>query len=201
MTSVFFFLFSRLKKHQISTSFHFSPLSKWLSERVLWGGEKMEWHNDSISVSADDTSEDADGAGSSSGSASVSVFDALSMSASFSSSASGFGDSSVFAWLAEGTPDTSAEQSPSPSSSSSSFRSSASSAAAAAAATEDVARTAFWEVSSAKPGFGADRLRDSSTDAYWQSDSVGPHAISIHFRSRTLVTVCFSSLSPLSPLI
>ena len=145
----------------------------------------MEWLNDSISVSVEEEEEEEeeeDNECRSPTPASVSVFDALSVSGS-SASASGFGDSSVFSWLAECTPDASAELAPSPSAV-------PLPAPPAAGALEDAARTAFWEVSSAKPGFGADRLRDSSTDAYWQSDGTGPHTITVHFRSRTLVTVC-----------
>ena len=63
-------------------------------------------------------------------------------------------------------------------------------AATAAAEEEDVARDALWEVSSAKAGFGVDCLCDGKQDTYWQSDGDGPHWVCVHFRSRTLVTVC-----------
>ena len=57
---------------------------------------------------------------------------------------------------------------------------------------EDFGKEAFWELSSAKAGFGVDHLRDGNPDTYWQSDSNGPHIISVHFRTRTRITVCSS---------
>ena len=55
---------------------------------------------------------------------------------------------------------------------------------------EDFGKEAFWELSSAKAGFGVENLRDGNLDTYWQSDANGPHTISVHFRRRTRITVC-----------
>src|SRR5438105_559469 len=36
---------------------------------------------------------------------------------------------------------------------------------------------AVWSLSSAKPNFGVQQLRDSNLDTYWQSDGLHPHFI------------------------
>lgn len=53
---------------------------------------------------------------------------------------------------------------------------------------EEVGRLGCWSVSSAKPGFGVELLRDGHSATFWQSDGNAPHTISIHFRRLTHVT-------------
>jgi anaphase-promoting complex subunit 10 len=53
---------------------------------------------------------------------------------------------------------------------------------------EEIGRAACWSLSSAKPGFGVEHLRDGDLKTYWQSDADVPHSVTIHFRRRTAVT-------------
>lgn len=46
----------------------------------------------------------------------------------------------------------------------------------------------MWSLSSAKPGFGADQLRDNDFDTYWQSDGVQPHFINIQLPKKQFVS-------------
>lgn len=56
----------------------------------------------------------------------------------------------------------------------------------------DIGSQASWWLSSCKPGFGVDHLRDNSLDTYWQSDGPQPHFINIEFRRKTSVkAICF----------
>ena len=45
----------------------------------------------------------------------------------------------------------------------------------------------MWSLSSCKPGFGVDQLRDNCLDTYWQSDGPQPHLVNIQFRRKTSV--------------
>ncbi|XP_066288119.1 anaphase-promoting complex subunit 10-like isoform X1 [Branchiostoma lanceolatum] len=51
----------------------------------------------------------------------------------------------------------------------------------------EIGDLAVWSVSSCKPGFGVDQLRDGSLDTYWQSDGPQPHLVNIQFRKKTAV--------------
>ena len=51
----------------------------------------------------------------------------------------------------------------------------------------EVGDQAVWSLSSCKPGFGVDQLRDNNTETYWQSDGPQPHLVNIQFRHKTLV--------------
>jgi len=44
-----------------------------------------------------------------------------------------------------------------------------------------------WSLSSAKPGFGVDQLRDGNLETYWQSDGPQPHTISIQWVRRMTI--------------
>lgn len=52
----------------------------------------------------------------------------------------------------------------------------------------EIGSQAVWSLSSCKPGFGVEQLRDNCKDTYWQSDGVQPHLVNIQFRRKT--TVC-----------
>jgi len=52
---------------------------------------------------------------------------------------------------------------------------------------EEIGNNAVWTISSAKPGFGVQQLRDSRTDTFWQSDGNQPHFINIQFPKKTIV--------------
>ncbi|BES92483.1 unnamed protein product [Nesidiocoris tenuis] len=55
----------------------------------------------------------------------------------------------------------------------------------------EVGSQAIWTLSSCKPGFGVDQLRDELLDTYWQSDGQLPHLVTIQFRRKTTVSnVC-----------
>ncbi|XP_071502121.1 anaphase-promoting complex subunit 10-like [Diadema antillarum] len=56
-----------------------------------------------------------------------------------------------------------------------------------AAGLREIGSQAVWSLSSCKPGFGVDQLRDNSTDTYWQSDGIQPHLVNIQFRRKTTV--------------
>ncbi|XP_072027121.1 anaphase-promoting complex subunit 10-like [Amphiura filiformis] len=51
----------------------------------------------------------------------------------------------------------------------------------------EIGSQAVWSLSSCKPGFGVDQLRDDSIDTYWQSDGSQPHLVNIQFRRKTTV--------------
>lgn len=46
----------------------------------------------------------------------------------------------------------------------------------------EIGDQAIWSLSSCKPGFGIDQLRDDNFDTYWQSDGPQPHLVNIQFR-------------------
>lgn len=55
----------------------------------------------------------------------------------------------------------------------------------------EIGHQAIWSLSSCKPGFGVEQLRDDNLDTYWQSDGPQPHLVNIKFRRKTLVqNVC-----------
>ena len=41
---------------------------------------------------------------------------------------------------------------------------------------------ATWSLSSCKPGYGVQQLRDGCIDTYWQSDGQLPHLVNVQFR-------------------
>lgn len=45
----------------------------------------------------------------------------------------------------------------------------------------EIGNLAVWSLSSAKPGFGVQQLRDDNIETYWQSDGPQPHMINIQF--------------------
>lgn len=49
----------------------------------------------------------------------------------------------------------------------------------------EVGSQAIWSLSSCKPGFGVERLRDNIMDTYWQSDGQLPHLVNIQFQRKT----------------
>ncbi|XP_037568654.2 anaphase-promoting complex subunit 10 isoform X2 [Dermacentor silvarum] len=51
----------------------------------------------------------------------------------------------------------------------------------------EVGAQAVWSLSSCKPGFGVDQLRDNCLDTYWQSDGPQPHLVNIQFRRKTTI--------------
>lgn len=51
----------------------------------------------------------------------------------------------------------------------------------------EVGGQAVWSLSSCKPGYGVDQLRDDSSETYWQSDGPQPHLVNIQFRRKTAV--------------
>eukprot|EP00116_Pleurobrachia_bachei_P012466 sb/3472728/ len=56
----------------------------------------------------------------------------------------------------------------------------------------DIGSQATWWLSSCKPGFGVEHLRDNSLETYWQSDGTQPHFININFKRKTSVkTISF----------
>ena len=57
-----------------------------------------------------------------------------------------------------------------------------------AASKREVGNQATWSLSSCKPGFGVDQLRDGTVDTYWQSDGQLPHLVNIQFRRKTTLT-------------
>ena len=55
----------------------------------------------------------------------------------------------------------------------------------------EIGHQAIWSLSSCKPGFGVDQLRDGNLESYWQSDGPQPHLVNVKFRRKTLVqNVC-----------
>ncbi|XP_022098230.1 anaphase-promoting complex subunit 10-like [Acanthaster planci] len=51
----------------------------------------------------------------------------------------------------------------------------------------EIGDQAVWSLSSCKPGFGVNQLRDDSVETYWQSDGTQPHLVNIQFRRKTTV--------------
>ena len=51
----------------------------------------------------------------------------------------------------------------------------------------EVGGSATWSLSSCKPGYGVEQLRDGCTDTYWQSDGQLPHLVNVQFRRKTTV--------------
>ncbi|XP_061921745.1 anaphase-promoting complex subunit 10 isoform X4 [Entelurus aequoreus] len=51
----------------------------------------------------------------------------------------------------------------------------------------EIGSQAVWSLSSCKPSFGVDQLRDDNLETYWQSDGSQPHLVNIQFRRRTRV--------------
>lgn len=51
----------------------------------------------------------------------------------------------------------------------------------------EVGNQAVWSLSSCKPGFGVEQLRDDCLDTYWQSDGPQPHLVNIQFRRKTTI--------------
>ncbi|XP_058831134.1 anaphase-promoting complex subunit 10 isoform X2 [Topomyia yanbarensis] len=49
----------------------------------------------------------------------------------------------------------------------------------------EVGSQAVWSLSSCKPGFGVEQLRDNSMETYWQSDGQLPHLVNIQFPRKT----------------
>ncbi|CAG9812162.1 unnamed protein product [Chironomus riparius] len=47
---------------------------------------------------------------------------------------------------------------------------------------------AIWSLSSCKPGFGVEQLRDNSMETYWQSDGQLPHLVNIQFSRKTTIS-------------
>ncbi|KAG1659675.1 Beta-alanine-activating enzyme [Nymphon striatum] len=55
----------------------------------------------------------------------------------------------------------------------------------------EVGSQAVWSLSSCKPGYGVEQIRDGCLDTYWQSDGPQPHLVNIHFRKKmTVQDVC-----------
>ncbi|GAA5988031.1 hypothetical protein JCM11641_002137 [Rhodosporidiobolus odoratus] len=52
----------------------------------------------------------------------------------------------------------------------------------------DIGSLASWAVSSAKPGYGVEHLRDGSSSTLWQSEGAQPHLISIQFPKKQSVS-------------
>ena len=51
----------------------------------------------------------------------------------------------------------------------------------------EIGEQAVWSLSSCKPGFGIEQLRDGNLETYWQSDGPQPHLVSIQFRRKTSI--------------
>ncbi|UYV79951.1 ANAPC10 [Cordylochernes scorpioides] len=51
----------------------------------------------------------------------------------------------------------------------------------------EIGGQAVWSLSSCKPGFGVEQLRDNCLETYWQSDGPQPHLVNIQFRKKTTV--------------
>lgn len=51
----------------------------------------------------------------------------------------------------------------------------------------EIGSQAVWSLSSCKPGFGVEQLRDNCVDTYWQSDGPQPHLVNIQFRRKTTI--------------
>lgn len=55
----------------------------------------------------------------------------------------------------------------------------------------EIGSKAHWSVSSCKPGFGVEQLRDGSLETYWQSDGALPHFVNIQFTKRINLTFLY----------
>ncbi|GAA5902925.1 hypothetical protein JCM6882_009162 [Rhodosporidiobolus microsporus] len=53
---------------------------------------------------------------------------------------------------------------------------------------KDIGSLAAWSVSSSKPGYGVENLRDGTTATIWQSEGAQPHLISIHFNKKQSIS-------------
>jgi len=51
----------------------------------------------------------------------------------------------------------------------------------------EVGGAATWSLSSCKPGYGVQQLRDGCIETYWQSDGQLPHLVNVQFRRKTTV--------------
>ncbi|GAA6023943.1 hypothetical protein JCM11491_000298 [Sporobolomyces phaffii] len=49
---------------------------------------------------------------------------------------------------------------------------------------QDVGSRGSWAVSSAKPGYGVEHLRNNDTDTFWQSEGSQPHLINVQFSKK-----------------
>ncbi|XP_077491648.1 anaphase-promoting complex subunit 10-like [Amblyomma americanum] len=55
----------------------------------------------------------------------------------------------------------------------------------------EVGAEAVWSLSSCKPGFGVDQLRDNCLNTYWRSDGLLPHEVNVQFHRKTAIqAVC-----------
>ena len=54
--------------------------------------------------------------------------------------------------------------------------------------TREVGNQAAWSLSSCKPGFGVEQIRDDNYETYWQSDGQLPHLVNIQFKRKTTVS-------------
>jgi len=58
----------------------------------------------------------------------------------------------------------------------------------------EIGGQATWTLSTAKPGFGVEQLRDDNIETYWQSDGAQPHSVSIQFpKKSTVEEICIYS--------
>lgn len=55
----------------------------------------------------------------------------------------------------------------------------------------EIGNQAVWSLSSCKPGFGVERLRDNIIDTYWQSDGQLPHLVNVQFHRKTRITAVY----------
>ncbi|KAK4056566.1 hypothetical protein OIO90_002414 [Microbotryomycetes sp. JL221] len=53
---------------------------------------------------------------------------------------------------------------------------------------KDIGDLATWSVSSSKPGFGVDNLRDPNMKTLWQSEGAQPHLINIQFHKKQSIS-------------
>ena len=61
-------------------------------------------------------------------------------------------------------------------------RSGSGATAPAPGSVREVGGAATWSLSSCKPGYGVQQLRDGCIDTYWQSDGQLPHLVNVQFR-------------------
>ncbi|KAI9016771.1 anaphase-promoting complex, subunit 10-domain-containing protein [Hyaloraphidium curvatum] len=52
----------------------------------------------------------------------------------------------------------------------------------------EIGNLAVWSLSTCKPNFGIEQIRDDNLETYWQSDGPQPHLISIQFPKKMTVT-------------
>ncbi|XP_077499706.1 anaphase-promoting complex subunit 10-like [Amblyomma americanum] len=55
----------------------------------------------------------------------------------------------------------------------------------------EVGGQAIWSLSSYKPDYGIDNLRDDSVDTYWQSEGRQPHMVNIQFQRKTTIEAIY----------